>query len=77
MLAITLDLEETLTHKQCRVCGEIKHIEKFYKHPFTKDGKDTYCKSCRIEYAKLRYRLQDRKDFYQIDLLNEVKNSLC
>ena len=32
--------------KKCRVCGEIKPIDQFYKHPSTSDKRDTRCKCC-------------------------------
>ena len=42
--------------KKCRVCGEVKPIEEFYKHKNMKDGRVTKCKSCKVEYDKNRLR---------------------
>lgn len=32
--------------KTCRICGELKALEEFPKHPETRDGFDTRCKAC-------------------------------
>jgi len=40
--------------KVCRRCNIEKEIEKFSKHPQTKDGRDATCKACKNELAKER-----------------------
>lgn len=36
--------------KRCPMCGQIKPIEGFYKNKARKDGRGTYCKSCKKIY---------------------------
>jgi len=36
----------------CRICGEEKVIEDFYKHPQMAGGRDTKCKKCQIRISK-------------------------
>lgn len=35
-----------LALKQCHTCCVVKDIDEFYKHPETRDGKHSNCKSC-------------------------------
>lgn len=32
--------------KKCRVCGQNKSLDDYYKHPKAKDGRDSKCKEC-------------------------------
>jgi hypothetical protein len=40
--------------KTCRVCGELKPIESFNRHPQTSDGYDSRCRLCGKADAKAR-----------------------
>lgn len=44
-----------LTHKQCKVCGEVKPVSEFYKYRRMKDGYCNDCKSCRNESSRQSY----------------------
>lgn len=35
------------THKRCSKCGELKNLEDFYRRNDSKDGRRSYCKSCK------------------------------
>ena len=37
--------------KRCIKCGEEKELNKFHKHPETKDGRNSYCKKCVLRQA--------------------------
>lgn len=41
--------------KVCRICGELKPLEEFHKHPASKDGRDPRCKKCAKAKARARY----------------------
>ena len=38
--------------KTCRVCGMLKKLSEFYKHPDAKDGVFPECKECNIKRAR-------------------------
>ncbi len=42
--------------KKCKICQQVKDLKQFYKHKQTKDGVNTYCKTCQskinAEYRK-------------------------
>ena len=40
---------EEITEKRCTKCGEVKPISEFYRRAASKDGFQTYCKSCLAE----------------------------
>lgn len=40
--------------KRCRLCGTLKHINHFYKHPLKKQKVFDECKECVKSRAKLR-----------------------
>lgn len=40
--------------RECKKCGEWKLYIEFYKHPFGEAGRDSKCKECAKEYARLR-----------------------
>ena len=46
--------------KQCRVCQVEKPFDEFYRHKATKDGFNSYCKSCNALKTKQWY--QDNKE---------------
>jgi hypothetical protein len=47
-----------MAKKTCAKCGKTHpaSVEFFYRHPMTKGGYGSYCKSCCIEISKERYR---------------------
>jgi len=45
-----------LQTKKCSKCGKIKSIDEFYKREGNRDGYNGKCKTCIIEYDKIRYR---------------------
>ncbi len=38
--------------RKCRRCEVVKEITEFYTHSGRSDGYQTWCKSCKAEYAK-------------------------
>lgn len=42
------------TLKICRDCGVQKPLSEFYRHPEMADGHLGSCKSCRLEYTRIR-----------------------
>lgn len=42
--------------KVCPRCGQEKFIDEFHKNKRRKDGRQSYCKACRSEYKKRKYR---------------------
>lgn len=44
--------------KNCNCCGSKKHLDRFYKHPNTKDGLFNICKDCHINKVKENYQLK-------------------
>lgn len=38
--------------KVCKICGEMKPLSEFHKHPKSKDGYNVRCKKCQNEYNK-------------------------
>jgi hypothetical protein len=48
-------------HKRCRVCGEVKSLERFSRHPHTRDRRSSKCKQCAAQYARERYERARRK----------------
>jgi hypothetical protein len=38
--------------KKCRVCEKVKNVKYFYTVKNNKDGFDTKCRMCKIDYAK-------------------------
>ncbi len=55
--------------KKCKKCEEFKLLEEFYKHPTTRDGYFSKCKSCIDDGAK-KYRMSKKykesaKKYYQ------------
>lgn len=51
------------TEKTCRLCGEAKPLESFYKHPFGALGRDSKCKECSKGLVRANY--QKNKAHYQ------------
>lgn len=41
--------------KRCKRCREKQEITEFHKHPTTKDGYHSFCKTCRKKYMKKLY----------------------
>ncbi|WP_408610655.1 SWIM zinc finger family protein [Lentzea terrae] len=41
--------------KSCRTCSVTKPLSAFYKHPASKDGRQTQCKECVKAYERARY----------------------
>ena len=39
-------LQPTVEVKRCRMCGEFKTLDNFYKHPLSANGYDLRCKDC-------------------------------
>lgn len=53
--------------KRCRKCGAEKPVTEFYPSRYIKDGRDSYCRECRVAYNRAvrsanreRYREYDR-----------------
>ena len=42
-----------MEEKRCTVCGEVKPLEEFPKHPQYKDGHRPYCKACQSKRRKV------------------------
>jgi hypothetical protein len=40
--------------KKCKICGEVKALEEFYKQPTSRDGHDSKCKICTCKVAEER-----------------------
>ncbi len=40
-------------HKQCNQCRELKSPEEFYRHPGTKDRRESKCKVCRAAHYQI------------------------
>lgn len=50
------ELEKSISEfKTCKLCGELKSILSFYKHPTSLHGRDSYCKRCKKQMKKQRY----------------------
>ena len=41
--------------KKCSRCGKSKSLGEFFSNKRRKDGVQTYCKSCHLEYGRQRY----------------------
>ena len=41
-----------MTKKTCRICGEEKELEEFYKHSKMIGGRDSKCKKCQIKISQ-------------------------
>lgn len=74
-----------MTKKTCRICGEEKELEEFYKHSKMIGGRDSKCKKCQIkisqktrannleyrrEYGRVKSRVRNRSTKHY----KEVKN---
>jgi hypothetical protein len=53
-------VEEKITNRICRVCGELKVLSEFHRDKQSKDGRRAVCKKCRIEYVK-QYQKENRE----------------
>lgn len=49
--------------KVCKKCDEEKQITDFYKHPCSKDGRDSTCKECRKSAVRNNY--QKNREHYR------------
>lgn len=50
-------MENLNNFKKCSMCGELKPRTEFYKHPHSKDGLQSYCRSCkRAKYNTSEYK---------------------
>lgn len=47
--------------KRCSKCKESYEITNFYKCKVSKDGYDSYCKSCRYSHTKSRLKIRNEK----------------
>lgn len=45
----------TISTKVCPKCGQEKELDEFGLNKTTKDGRQTYCKQCQLEYNKKYY----------------------
>ena len=45
-----------MNNKICIRCKVMKDLNFFHDNPTGKRGKDSYCKSCRLEYSRNRYK---------------------
>ena len=41
--------------KECRKCGKVKPLKKYYSHPATKDRHLGMCIKCKLKYFRKRY----------------------
>lgn len=49
--------------KKCRICGEIKDGEGFYKHPKMRGGRDSKCKEC--VKARVKKNREEKSEYYK------------
>lgn len=57
--------------RECTKCKTFKHIKKFYKDKTKKDGIDSWCISCRVNYKQVnkeRIAIHRRKNARQYQL---------
>lgn len=47
-------MSDTTLTKKCFICGGVKPIDDFYKHPFMSDGHLNKCKECTKKYMHSR-----------------------
>lgn len=52
-----------IVFKQCKKCGEIKHVSEYHKNKTCKFGVKNICKKCSNEYSK-NYR-DENKDYFR------------
>lgn len=52
------------TMKKCSHCGQLKPVSDFYRKSNTKDGLQTYCKSCQAEvsHKQAMKRTEERRE---------------
>jgi hypothetical protein len=72
-----------MSKKECRKCGQTKELTEFCKHPQTKDGRQSYCRSCSGRLVKqykksatpcvYRIRHKETGEYY----LGQTKVPLC
>ena len=65
----------TPTASTSKICSRCKvPSDKFYQSGFTKDGLDVWCKPCRSDYAKARYKRvsQDPKAKFNLRIANSA-----
>lgn len=43
--------------KTCRLCGDLKPLDLFYKRPSNRDGYTTECRACIVKRARKSYHL--------------------
>ncbi len=48
---------EKMGMAKCSKCERELYLDKFYKSPYNKIGRDYQCKECKNKYTKQRYRL--------------------
>lgn len=51
-----------LTMKSCRICGELKPLEEFYRMAGMKDGYRNECKRCNLNQKAARYKANPEPD---------------
>ena len=49
-----MSLEQSAASKVCTSCREDVPLDGFYKHPDTKDGKQSWCKACVLKANRIR-----------------------
>lgn len=47
--------------KVCNKCKQELDINEFHKHPGTKDGHQTFCKKCQLDYQRKRFNCIPRR----------------
>jgi hypothetical protein len=52
-------MSDTLNQKKCSRCKENKPLDAFGKSSTARDGKQRYCKPCKLEYEKEQYQTNE------------------
>lgn len=66
-----MDIKQLI--KKCSKCGKVKPLSEFYNDRNHKDGRESSCKKCKIEY---QYKNKDRITNYQREYQKENKEKL-
>ena len=69
--------------KKCRRCGEVKPLSEYNKDKKNKDGHESKCKKCKLEYMKEYHAknkekiLEYKKEYYSRPEVKDKRSEYC